>query len=267
MFLNIERRPSRAGYSSPRHRHRDQLGHWRVLTRTLLDRQWRVVGISRRPAQIENPHYSHVTLDLADVETLTGSMAAKLGPAIADSALERALVNNAADVALHGQVDQLEAAGLMRAYAISTVAPILLMGWILRESAAGVLLRIVNVSTGAAVDALPGLGAYSGTKAALRLVGMIFAAELGMRPQASRDVSVLAYDPGVVETPMARAVREQCAEKLPIVQMFQQLAAHRMPRTPDVPANAIADYLEADGHPRFKEERFAFVPPPATPAT
>jgi NAD(P)-dependent dehydrogenase (short-subunit alcohol dehydrogenase family) len=239
-----------------------------VLTRTLLDRQWRVVGVSRRAAPIQNAHYSHVTLDLAGVETLTASVAAKLGPAIADPALERlALVNNAADVALHGQVDQLEAAGLMRAYAINTVAPILLMGWILRESAAGVPLRIVNVSTGAAVEALPGLGAYSGTKAALRLVGMIFAAELGMRPDASRDVSVLAYDPGVVETPMAQAVRESSAEKLPIVQMFKQLAAHRMLRTPDVPANAIADYLEADGHPRFKEERFAFVPPPATPAT
>lgn len=238
-----------------------------VLTQTLLDRQWRVVGISRRPAPIQSPRYSHVAADLADVETLTASLTATLGAAVADSTLERlALVNNAADVALHGQVDRFEAAGLMRAYAINTVAPILLMGWILRDSAARVPLRIVNVSTGAAVAPLPGLGAYSGTKAALRLVGMIFATELGMRPDASRDVSLLVYDPGVVETPMARAVRESTAEKLPIVQMFKQLAAHRMLRTPDVPANAIADYLEADGHPRFKEDQFAFVPPPATSA-
>lgn len=235
-----------------------------VLTRTLLDRQWRVVGVSRRPAAIQSSRYSHVALDLADVGTLIASLTAAVGPAIADPALARlALVNNAADVALHGQVDTFEAAALMRAYAINAVAPILLMGWILRGSAAGVPLRIVNVSTGAAIEPLPGLGAYSGTKAALRLVAMIFAAELGMRPDASRDVSVLVYDPGVVETPMAQAVRESTAEKVPIVQMFKQLAAHRMLRTPDVPATAIADYLEGDGHPRFKEDRFAFVPPPA----
>jgi benzil reductase ((S)-benzoin forming) len=238
-----------------------------VLTHTLLDRQWRVVGISRRPAAIQSPHYSHVPLDLADVDTLTASLTAKLGQLVADSAVERlALVNNAADVALHGQVDRLESTGMMRAYAINTVAPVLLMGWILREGAPDVPLRIVNVSTGAAIEPLPGLGAYSATKAALRLVGMTFAAELGMRPDAPRDVSVLSYDPGVVETPMAQAVRDSTAEKLPIVQMFQQLAAHRMLRTPDVPANAIADHLEADGHPRFSEERFAFVPPPAAAA-
>lgn len=238
-----------------------------VLTRTLLERNWRVAGISRRPAPLQSPNYSHVPLDLADVDTLTSSMSSKLGGAVGATGLERlALVNNAADVALHGQVAGLEPAGMMRAYAINTVAPVLLMGWILRDAAAGVPIRIVNVSTGAAIEPLPGLGAYSATKAALRLVGMIFAAELGMRPDAARDVSVFSYDPGVVETPMQQAVRDSTAEKLPIVQMFQQLAAHRMLRTPDVPANAIADYLEADGHPRFEEERFAFVPPPATAA-
>ena len=186
---------------------------------------------------------------------------------VADPAIARlALVNNAANVALHGQVDQLDPAAMMRAYAVNTVAPVLLMGWILRNGAPGVPIRIVNVSTGAAVQPLPGLGAYSATKAALRLVGMILAAELEMRPGAPRDVSVLSYDPGVVETPMQQAVRASTAEKLPIVQMFQQLAAHRMLRTPDVPATAIADYLDANGHPRFREETFAFEPPPATAA-
>jgi benzil reductase ((S)-benzoin forming) len=152
---------------------------------------------------------------------------------------------------------------MMRAYAVNTVAPVLLMGWMLQHAAAGVPIRIVNVSTGAAVQPLPGLGAYSATKAALRLVGMIFAAEIDMRTGPPRDVSVLSYDPGVVETPMAQAVRDTSAQKLPIVQMFHQLAAHQMLRTPDVPANAIADYVDADGHPRFREDQFPFKPPPA----
>jgi benzil reductase ((S)-benzoin forming) len=237
------------------------------LTRILLQREWRVVGISRRAASIDSPHYTHLPLDLGDASTLTASLASKLDATVADPAIARlALVNNAADVALHGQVDQLDPAAMMRAYSVNTVAPVVLMGWILRKSAAGVPLRIVNVSTGAAVTPLPGLGAYAATKAALRLVGMIFAAELGMRPGAPRDVSVLSYDPGVVETAMQEAVRNSAAEKLPIVQMFQQLAAHRMLRAPDVPAQAIADYLDADGHPPFREENFAFEPPPATAA-
>jgi benzil reductase ((S)-benzoin forming) len=234
-----------------------------ALTRTLLQRDWRVVGISRRAGPIDSPHYIHVPLDLGDATRLTEALTSTLGAMVSDSAIERlALVNNAADVALHGQVDQLDPAAMMRAYAVNTVAPVLLMGWILRTGAPHVPIRIVNVSTGAAVQPLPGLGAYAATKAALRLVGMIFAGELDMRPGAPRDVSVLCYDPGVVDTPMQQAVRESSAEKLPIVQMFQQLAAHRMLRTPDIPANAVADYLDANGHPRFLEDNFAFEPPP-----
>lgn len=226
-----------------------------------------MVGISRRAAPIDSPHYTHVPLDLGDVTTLTASLPSTLEAMVNDPAIARlALVNNAADVALHGQVDQLDPAAMMRAYAVNTVAPVLLMGWILRNGATGVPIRIVNVSTGAAVQPLPGLGAYAATKAALRLVGMILAAELEMRPTATCDVSVLSYDPGVVETPMQEAVRGSTAEKLPIVQMFHQLAAHRMLRTPDVPATAIADYLDADGHPRFQEDNFAFEPPPAAAA-
>jgi benzil reductase ((S)-benzoin forming) len=235
-----------------------------VLTRTLLQRNWRVAGISRRPAPIDSPYYTHVPLDLGDVNALTASLTSTLGAVVSDSAVARlALVNNAADVALHGQVDQLDPAAMMRAYAVNTVAPVLLMGWMLKHGSAGAPIRIVNVSTGAAVQPLPGLGAYSATKAALRIVGMIFAAEFDLRTGPPRDVSVLSYDPGVVETPMAQAVRDASVEKLPIVQMFHQLAAHHMVRTPDVPANAIADYVDTDGHPRFREEHFAFQPPPA----
>lgn len=236
-----------------------------ALTRTLLQREWQVVGISRRPLATDSAHYTHLALDLGDVTTLTASLTPRLAALVSDRAIGRlALVNNAADVALHGQVDQLDPAAMLRAYAINTVAPVLLMGWIVRSGAANVPIRIVNVSTGAAVQPLPGLGAYSATKAALRLVGMIFAAELDAGPAAARDVSVLSYDPGVVETPMQQAVRESSPDKLPVVQMFQQLAANRMLRTPDVPARAIAEYLDADGHPRFREDVFAFEPPPQT---
>jgi benzil reductase ((S)-benzoin forming) len=235
-----------------------------TLTRTLLERNWHVVGISRRLAPIQDPQYTHLSLDLGDVENLKASLTARLGARVGDPAVERlALVNNAADVALLGQVDQLEPAGMLKVYAVNAVAPVLLIGWLLKEAPAGVPIRIVNVSSGAAVEAIPGLGAYSATKAALRLAGMVLAAELDVRAGPARDVSVWSYEPGVVETPMQQAVRESSAEKLPAVQMFQQLAAGGMLRSPDVPATAIADYLEADGHPRFSEERFVFEPPPA----
>jgi benzil reductase ((S)-benzoin forming) len=225
----------------------------------LLKRGWEVIGIARRGVSIGSPGYTHCSLDLAYVDRLTTSLDAELASRVRDKALERiALVNNAADVALLGQVDQLEPAGMLRAYAINTVAPVLLMGWVLRTAAPRVPVRIVNVSSGAGVEAFPGLGAYGATKAALRLAGMVLGAELDMRGAAAntRDATVWSYEPGVVATPMQEAVRGSTAEAVPIVQVFHDLAAHGQLRSADAPAAEIVSYLEADGHPRFSEQRF-----------
>jgi benzil reductase ((S)-benzoin forming) len=167
-------------------------------------------------------------------------------------------VNNAADVALLGQVDQLKPAGMLQAYAVNTVAPVLLMGWVLRTASPGTPVRIVNVSSGAGVEPIPGLGAYGSTKAALRLAGMVLAAELDLRSAggARRDATVWSYEPGVVETPMQEAVRTATAETVPIVQVFKNLSAQGQLRPAEVPATEIVSYVESDGHPGFSEQRF-----------
>ncbi len=229
------------------------------VARQLLQRRWEVIGIARRAAAIDGPGYTHSSLDLADVARLTQEVEKQVGPGLRDGGLTRlALVNNAADVALLGQVDQLEPAGMLQAYAVNTVAPVLLMGWVLRTVAPRIPIRIVNVSSGAGVEPIPGLGAYGSTKAALRLAGMVLGAELDMRAAggAPRDATIWSYEPGVVATPMQDAVRGASAKTLPIVQMFKDLAAQNQLRPADAPATEIVSYLEADGHPRFSEQRF-----------
>lgn len=229
------------------------------VARQLLQHGWDVIGIARRPAPIDSPSYAHCSLDLGDVARLTAALETQVGPRLRDPGLTRlALVNNAADVALLGQVDQLEPSGMLHAYAINTVAPVVLMGWVLRTVSPRIPIRIVNVSSGAGVDPFPGLGAYGSTKAALRLAGMVLGAELDMRAAggAPRDATVWSYEPGVVATPMQDAVRTSTTETVPIVQVFKDLHAHGQLRPADLPAREIVSYLEADGHPRFSEQRF-----------
>jgi benzil reductase ((S)-benzoin forming) len=225
----------------------------------LLNHGWNVIGIARRAVSMNSSAYDHLTIDLADLERLIPKLETQVGPRLRDRGLTRlALVNNAADVALLGQVDQLEPAGMLQAYAINTVAPVLLIGWVLRTAPPRTPVRIVNVSSGAAVDPFPGLGAYGSTKAALRLAGMVLGAELDMRAAAGapRDATVLSYEPGVVKTAMQEAVRTASAETVPIVQVFKDLSAHGQLRPADQPAAEIVSYVEADGHPRFSEQRF-----------
>ncbi len=227
------------------------------VARQLLTTGWTVIGIARRAVAMDTPNYFHSSLDLADVARLTQGLEAQLGPRLRDARLRRpALVNNAADVALLGQVDQLEPTGMLQAYAVNTVAPVLLMGWVLRTAEPGIPIRIVNVSSGAGVEPLPGLGAYGNTKAALRMAGMVLGAELDMRAGAARDATIWSYEPGVVATPMQEAVRSAPTKTVPIVQVFKDLAAHGQLRPADDPATEIVSYLESDGHPRFSEQRF-----------
>ena len=230
-----------------------------ALSRHLLDRGWRVIGIARRAGAVRSPDYAHVQLDLERVTELRAALDAKVRPLVPSGEISRlALVNNAALVALLGQVDQLDPEGMLQAYAVNTVAPVILMGWVVRQADQKVPVRIVNVSSGAGVDAFPGLGAYGATKAALRMAGMVMAAELDMAMQSGpkRDVSIWSYEPGVVDTPMQTAVRSSTAETVPIVGVFKQLHSAKQLRPAEIPAAEIVTYMEGDGHPRFSEKRF-----------
>lgn len=222
----------------------------------LLARGWNVIGIARRPATQSTSRYTHLSLDLGAVAELVGALDAAIGQRVRDSSLRRvALVNNAADVALLGQVDRLDPSAMLMAHAVNTVAPVALMGWVLRTAPPTASVRIVNVSSGAAVNGYPGLGAYGASKAALRMAGMVLAAELDLRPP--RDVSILSYEPGIVETPMQTAVRSTSADTVPIVGMFQQFKAEGQLLPARLPAAEIVKYVEGNNHSRFSEKRIA----------
>jgi benzil reductase ((S)-benzoin forming) len=228
-----------------------------AVARELLRRGWRVVGASRRPAAIENPLYSHVRVDLGDLASLPTRLGDQVDGLLAGPAIRRALVNNAADPGLLGTVDRLDPLKMLGVYAVNTAAPVALMGWFVRRARPGVAVRIVNVSTGAAVDPFPGLGAYGNTKAALRMAGRVLAAELdagGSKPPL--DVTLLSYEPGIVDTEMQAMVRESSAETVPMVEFFLRAKAEGRLVPPSAPAAEIADYLDSDGHERFTERRY-----------
>jgi NAD(P)-dependent dehydrogenase (short-subunit alcohol dehydrogenase family) len=225
-----------------------------ALARDLLGRGWSVFGAARRAGVIDDPAYRNLRVDLADTAQLAIVIDENLGGLVSSPDLRRlALVNNAADVGLLGPMDQVDPAALLKLYAVNVVAPVWLMGWFVRRCRPDVALRIANVSTGAAVRAIPGLGSYGSSKAALRMAGMVLAAELDARGKS--DAAIASYEPGVVDTPMQTAVRTSSAEVVPSVDMFVRFARDGSLVSPGAPAAGIADWLESDGRARFSELR------------
>jgi len=230
-----------------------------AVAERLLERGWSVIGLARRPAAFGHDRYQHLSIDLADAATLAPTIEGKVGDSLADRRWTRiGLVNNAATSGSLGPVESSDPAALLRHAAVNWVAPAWLMALVLRRTPPATPLRIVNVSSGAAVQAFPGISDYCASKAALRMAGMVVAAELEspLRRAAPRpDTAILSYEPGTVDTAMQEEARSRSLEDYPWGRLFRDFHASGALVPPAAPAREIVDFLERDGHTRFSERR------------
>ena len=226
----------------------------------LLKDGWHVVGVARRPATIGHPLYRHVKLDLSNIDAVAETIRSAIAPIVKGEPWTRVgLVNNAALGGQLGPTEKIDPRGFAQMLAVNVTSPVYLMGVVAQCAPHDAPVRIVNVSSGAGVRAFPGLAAYGATKAALRMAGIDFAAELDS-PQRSAllapDVAILSYEPGVVDTEMQTESRNTPASAFPWVQVFKDFKANGMLVTPDKPAAEIVAFLASDGQARFTEKRF-----------
>jgi benzil reductase ((S)-benzoin forming) len=229
----------------------------------LLARSWRVLGFARRPSAIGHQRYEHVDVDLAEPAEAAATIERAVGERLGDRRWRRlGLVNNAAGSGLLGPVEAVAPDAFVRLLALNVVTPVWLMGFVASKSHLDAAVRIVNLSSGAAVNAFPGLSAYASSKAALRMAGMVLAEEVASRERRTpvpADLAILSYEPGTVDTGMQEATRAVPREVYPWVGMFHRLAADGLLIAPERPAAEIAEFLEADGRPHFAERRFGRI--------
>jgi benzil reductase ((S)-benzoin forming) len=227
-----------------------------AVAEALLREGWSVVGLSRRRAGFGDPRYRHLQVDLSDLARLREVADGELAPAIREGKWRRiGLVNNAGAVGSGRPLEESDPQHLASVFAVNAVAPIFLMGFVVRVAPSTTRIRIVNVSTGAAVRAIPGLGDYGASKAALRLASTTFAAELTSdeRPGGPRrNAAVLSYFPGVVDTAMQNSAR---SPGRPWYRRFADLLARGELLPPEAPAREIVEFLSGDGGEPFVERR------------
>ena len=222
----------------------------------LIESGWQVAGVARRGAPFVDQRYEHIVADLGD-----RTMLRRIEPRIeerlrAEHWRRVGLVNNAALPGLLGPIERLDLDALSQVFAVNVVAPVWSMGLFARFAPADAPLRVVNVSTGAAVRAFAGLGAYSASKAALRMAGMVFAAERELPTSGEqRDMRVLSYEPGTVDTPMQEHARTSSRDVLPSVEMFVGFAARGALVSPTEPSAEIVEFLESGPGEVFQERR------------
>lgn len=231
-----------------------------ALAERLLEDGWTVVGISRRNVDLGHAGYEHLVLDLGNLHALQTLVEKRLSAMMADTRWARVgLVNNAALGGMQQGIEETDPERLAWLLSINTIAPVYLMGVAARVVPSPTPLRIVNVSSGAAHRGFAGLGDYCASKAALRLAGMSLAEELDSdgRPGGRRqDARVLAYEPGVVDTPMQTRARSVDGEESPWTQPFRDFKTQGLLEKPEDVIVPIVEFLESEGGPVFVETRF-----------
>jgi benzil reductase ((S)-benzoin forming) len=218
---------------------------------------WDVVGIARRPTPLQHPRYQHLSVDLSDLTTASQTIEARIAPLLGATPSRVALVNNAARAGALGPLQHVAPGELLTTATLNLATPLWLMGFVLRHAPVTATIRIINVSSAAAVQPIPGLSAYCSSKAALRMAGMVLAQELespgGSVP--SRDVAILSYEPGVVDTEMQTEARSYSEREFPWVGLFKGFKQGGMLVPAAAPAAEIVAFAESDGGPRFQERR------------
>jgi len=214
-------------------------GLGRALAAALLARDFAVLGVGRSSAAELRGSYEFVRFDLAradDVDAALADAFTRLAGRAPDSAC---LVNNAALAGPVGTLGRLDAREVASSLAVNLAAVVTLVNLFCRVFTDSALpRRVINVSSGAAQNALPGESVYCVAKAGMEMLTRSLAAE-----QKDASFRAITVRPGVIDTDMQVFARSQSPDVLPSVELFKGF--HRDGRLvpPDVVAAKIVDRL------------------------
>lgn len=179
-----------------------------AMLRMLCERRVPVVAVGRNVIRVAQPGVTLAEADLAAAST--ADWIGRFSEAINDvlnvhPKRSLVLISNAGTIAPIGPAASLDDDRLVEAMQINFAAPLAMAKVVTDLASRGQRqLRIVNITTGAAVRPIAGWLAYCASKAACKMALDVLALE-------NPSVELVHVDPGVVDTPMQAYIRDQAA--------------------------------------------------------
>lgn len=202
----------------------------------------RVVAIARDCSALpEHPQLATLDADLADSLLLPLIMERALS-ALGDCS-QLSLINNAGSVQPIALAGQLPDEAVLHAIALNLTAPILLSNAFIAQTGHCTTRRLLNISSGAAVNPYPGWSVYGTTKAGLDHFTRTLVAE---QAHAANPVRAVSLYPGVIDTAMQADIRAADPAQFPNLPRFTALKAEGQLTAPADCADAIWQWLNTD---------------------
>ncbi|MBS4014175.1 MAG: (S)-benzoin forming benzil reductase [Bacteroidetes bacterium] len=154
------------------------------------------------------------------------------------------LVNNAGVLNPIGPIETCDSDEIQRHISINLIAPMLLTKeFILKSKSFKCEKRILNLSSGAAVNPYFGWSSYCSGKAGLNMMTKCVAME---QQREKYPVKIMALAPGIIETDMQKTIRSTTEEQFPLKKKFVEFKETGKLESTEVSGKKISEVLLGD---------------------
>lgn len=219
-----------------------------LAEKALEKKDTHVYGMSRHHS-IEHERYTPIKMDLSDIGSLKD-----WEPEDHKEIEELVLINNAGTLGSIKPIGEDDDEAIQRSFDLNLTAPAILTNKFLKRFRSLEAKKlVVNVSSGAAQNAIDGWSTYCASKAGLDMFGMVVEREQEIH-QLSKPFRVISIAPGIVETRMQEEIRASSEEDFSSVQRFRDLKAEQELADP---AEVADKYFRILDHPDQYGERIS----------
>ena len=211
-----------------------------ALAVAMLERGFTVLGVGRTASpRLASNRFHLAACDLSQPALLAAAVTPPLRLIAAGKPTSVTLVNNAAVSTPTGLVGHLDASVVASAFAINAAAPVVMSDLFFRSFPDdSVERRIINISSGAAQSALPGMMTYGMSKAALEMMTRAIVAEC-----SSPRFRCISVRPGIFDTRMQAHARTRDPAEFPSVALFRGFKENGLLKDPAEVATKILEKL------------------------
>jgi benzil reductase ((S)-benzoin forming) len=192
-----------------------------ALASRLLAEGHVVLGVSRSAAEsLQSERYHHLKCDLADASAAT-QIVTKAESLVAEASCEfLCLVNNAARLEPLKAIEECSSFEIEAHIQIGLIAPMALTSKFIHTFAQlACRKKVAFISSGAAIQAMPGASSYCSSKAGLTMFSRCVGMEQKGREKGFETVSI---NPGMVETDMQVTARSKSDEEFQMAPYFKE---------------------------------------------
>jgi len=211
-----------------------------ALAVAMLERGFTVLGVGRSASpRLTSKRFHLAACDLSEPALLAAAITPPLRLIAAGKPTTVTLVNNAAVATPTGLVGHLEASAIASAFAINAAAPVVMADLFFRSFPDDTVeRRIINISSGAAHSAIPGMMAYGMSKAALEMMTRAIVAEC-----SAPRFRCISLRPGIFDTGMQAYARTRDPAEFPSVALFRGFKDNGLLKDPAEVATKIVEKL------------------------